>query len=269
MNESERAALERLIAIALHDSGQSRKVASFLLAWWNARRCGGFDLTDAWNLDEGLHQDMIVVLRMTIRLNAYPDRLGYGEQLRQIEALWHAEQLAMNRTYFFAVLTDAETFCEVSEDKRARVHTLTHEAFGAMAFMNRRYVLELIEEATVVGAPGHEDLELEGNAVESTSELSAASERQPPQRDWDTHPDHTRRIVVLPDKASWEYFNEGACLRVLEISQKGRDILAKGEISDLFEDTKEEFEQWFKFLHTGEVPGGNPYIVSAHWWGLE
>ena len=30
------AALERLIAIAHSDTGQSRRVADFLLAWWNA-----------------------------------------------------------------------------------------------------------------------------------------------------------------------------------------------------------------------------------------
>ncbi|MEL1264459.1 DUF7673 family protein [Pseudoxanthomonas putridarboris] len=90
MNELERVALERLIAVALHDSGQSRKVANFLLAWWNAPRCGGFDLTDIWNLDAAIQQDMIVVLCMTVRLSAYPGRLGYDEPLRRIEALWRA-----------------------------------------------------------------------------------------------------------------------------------------------------------------------------------
>jgi hypothetical protein len=40
LSERERAALERLIQIAQRDTGQSRKVANFLLAWWNADECG-------------------------------------------------------------------------------------------------------------------------------------------------------------------------------------------------------------------------------------
>jgi hypothetical protein len=35
------AALERLIQVAQGDTGQSRIVANFLLAWWNAEECGG------------------------------------------------------------------------------------------------------------------------------------------------------------------------------------------------------------------------------------
>jgi hypothetical protein len=34
------AALDRLVAIAQSDTGQSRRVANFLLAWWNAGSCG-------------------------------------------------------------------------------------------------------------------------------------------------------------------------------------------------------------------------------------
>ena len=34
--DATKAALDRLIGIAQRDTGQSRKVANFLLAWWNA-----------------------------------------------------------------------------------------------------------------------------------------------------------------------------------------------------------------------------------------
>jgi hypothetical protein len=34
-------ALERLLTIAESVTGQSRQCANFLLAWWNARDCGG------------------------------------------------------------------------------------------------------------------------------------------------------------------------------------------------------------------------------------
>ncbi len=45
MKSDEKAAFHRLVAIAQRDTGQSRRVADFLLAWWNAGECGGFDLT--------------------------------------------------------------------------------------------------------------------------------------------------------------------------------------------------------------------------------
>ena len=44
-------ALNRLLTIAKGNAGQSRFVANFLLAWWNAGRDGGFDLTYLWNVD--------------------------------------------------------------------------------------------------------------------------------------------------------------------------------------------------------------------------
>jgi hypothetical protein len=46
-SQAERAALERLVAHAHGDTHQSRRVAAFLLAWWNAGECGAFDTTTA------------------------------------------------------------------------------------------------------------------------------------------------------------------------------------------------------------------------------
>ena len=40
LTEHQQAALERLIYVARADTGQSRRVASFLLAWWNAAEIG-------------------------------------------------------------------------------------------------------------------------------------------------------------------------------------------------------------------------------------
>ena len=45
-------ALTRLIEIAQKDTGQSRRVADFLLAWHNAAENGGWDVTDLWNVDQ-------------------------------------------------------------------------------------------------------------------------------------------------------------------------------------------------------------------------
>jgi hypothetical protein len=45
MLRAERQALENLLQIAQGDTGQSRRVADFLLAWRNAGQCGSYDLT--------------------------------------------------------------------------------------------------------------------------------------------------------------------------------------------------------------------------------
>jgi hypothetical protein len=50
MTTDQKASMERLIAIAQSDTGQARRVADFLLAWWNAGECRGFDLTNLWAL---------------------------------------------------------------------------------------------------------------------------------------------------------------------------------------------------------------------------
>ena len=86
----QKAALERLIQVALGDTGQSRKVANFLLAWWNAEECGGFDLTDLWRVDTAIAADMVTVFSMVAERNNYPDTLGFGEQLERIVASWRS-----------------------------------------------------------------------------------------------------------------------------------------------------------------------------------
>ena len=73
MHSAQRAALERLIAIARSDTGQSRRVAGFLLAWWNAPECGGFDLTDLWAVDRSIAADMLTVFALLIECRDYPD----------------------------------------------------------------------------------------------------------------------------------------------------------------------------------------------------
>jgi len=72
LQDSERAALERLIQIAQRDTGQSRIVANFLLAWWNAAECGGFDLTDVWSVDASIAADMLTVFALLTLRHSYP-----------------------------------------------------------------------------------------------------------------------------------------------------------------------------------------------------
>lgn len=65
-------ALRRLIAVARQDTGQARRVANFLLAWWDAESCGGFDLTDLWNVDDAIAADMLTVFAMLAQHRCYP-----------------------------------------------------------------------------------------------------------------------------------------------------------------------------------------------------
>lgn len=83
-------ALARLVAIAKSDTGQSRRVANFLLAWWNADRDGGFDFVDLWNVDEAIADDMTIVFAMVARHRHYPDAYGLGPDFEQIVTIWRS-----------------------------------------------------------------------------------------------------------------------------------------------------------------------------------
>ena len=85
------AVLKRLIAIAQSDTGQARRVADFLLAWWNAGECGGFDLTNLWGLDRSIADDMVIVFGYVARTNAYPDALGFNAEFQSIVRGWRPE----------------------------------------------------------------------------------------------------------------------------------------------------------------------------------
>lgn len=82
------AALQRLIRIARSNTGQSRIVAGFLLAWWNAEECGGFDLTDLWGVDTSIAADMLRVFALLAECQQYPDTLGYGKDFEAIVRAW-------------------------------------------------------------------------------------------------------------------------------------------------------------------------------------
>jgi hypothetical protein len=91
MTTDQKAALERLIAIAQSDTGQARRVADFLLAWWNAGECGGFDLSNLWGVDASIAEDMVIVFGYVARANAYPDALGFNVQFQSIVRGWRPE----------------------------------------------------------------------------------------------------------------------------------------------------------------------------------
>lgn len=91
VSPKEHEALERLLSIAASDTGQSRRVADFLLAWWNAGSCGGFDITTAWGLDTAIADDVISVFGLAVRCGSYPDTLGYSKGFERVVHAWRPE----------------------------------------------------------------------------------------------------------------------------------------------------------------------------------
>ena len=91
VSAEEIAALERLLVHAQRDSGQSRIVADFLLAWWNSGTCGAFGLTALWSLDSPIVADMAIVFSLIGRVHRYPDSLGYEAEFRAIVRAWRPE----------------------------------------------------------------------------------------------------------------------------------------------------------------------------------
>lgn len=94
MNPQETIALQRLIDIAQGNTGQSRRVADFLLAWWNAGTCGGFDLTILWGVDTAIAEDLVAVFTSLARVHDYPDTLGYEKAFQLIERNWRSPATA-------------------------------------------------------------------------------------------------------------------------------------------------------------------------------
>lgn len=90
ITENQGRALHRLIDIARRDTGQSKKVASFLLAWWNAEQLGGFDLTDLWAVDAAIEADMLdVIALIAANRGKYPNDFGLTREFQEIIKVWH------------------------------------------------------------------------------------------------------------------------------------------------------------------------------------
>ena len=83
----EHLALQRLVQIAKRDTGQSTRVANFLLSWWDAESCGGFDPTDLWTLDEGIVADVFLVLQLISKNRGkHPDKFELSDEFEAIIA---------------------------------------------------------------------------------------------------------------------------------------------------------------------------------------
>jgi hypothetical protein len=91
MEDRIRFALEKLLNIAHQDSGQGRRVANFLLAWWNAEVHGGFDLTDLANVDQEVSEDMATIFTWLAREEDVVYPYEYRSEIEQVIARWRPQ----------------------------------------------------------------------------------------------------------------------------------------------------------------------------------
>jgi hypothetical protein len=83
-------ALDRLIEIARSDTGQARRVANFLLAWWNGDDCGHFPIADLFGVDPTIatHITTIVGFLGQHEGAIYPDAFDRKAEMIDLVQRW-------------------------------------------------------------------------------------------------------------------------------------------------------------------------------------
>ena len=96
MDHNVDGAVRRLLAIAQGDTGQSRRVADFLLAWWNGSDLGHFPIEHLWNVDRAISTDMVAILAYLGQQPSavYADAFGFDAEMRALVERWRSEMLA-------------------------------------------------------------------------------------------------------------------------------------------------------------------------------
>lgn len=91
MDDALRAAFEQLLEVATSDTGQSRRAANFVLAWWNADNLNGFDLADIFSVDRDIARSMTIVVARLAEAPAaeYPN--AYRAEIENLIRLWRPE----------------------------------------------------------------------------------------------------------------------------------------------------------------------------------
>jgi hypothetical protein len=75
-----------------HPPGWLRR--NFLLAWWNAGDLGGFDLTEAWGLDEALREDLVTLFGFIARNKVYPSAFSFRFEFDVLARQWRPQVLS-------------------------------------------------------------------------------------------------------------------------------------------------------------------------------
>lgn len=94
MDADTTAALNRLIDLARSDTGQGRRAANFLLAWWNGPDWGGFDLADLFAVDRTVATDMTTVFAYLGQHPGaiYADAFGRADAMAELVDAWRSKK---------------------------------------------------------------------------------------------------------------------------------------------------------------------------------
>ena len=89
-----RVAARRLIELAKSDTGQARRVADFLMAWWNGPDLGKFDIADLFALDRAVSTDITTIIAFLAQHSGaiYPDQFGLREDIEDIIERWRTPE---------------------------------------------------------------------------------------------------------------------------------------------------------------------------------
>jgi hypothetical protein len=90
------AALTRLIEVAKSDTGQSAKVANFLLAWWTADEDNSFRISDVFGLDRQIGIDIATIIGFIANYPGavYADVFGERDAMGDLITLWGVSKRA-------------------------------------------------------------------------------------------------------------------------------------------------------------------------------
>src|SRR3546814_13074853 len=77
-------ALARLFALAQIDTGQARRAANFLLAWWNGDDWGHFPLADLFGVDDSVAADITAVFRFLAQHPGAISAAAWGDRGQMI-----------------------------------------------------------------------------------------------------------------------------------------------------------------------------------------
>lgn len=89
-------AVARLVDLAQSDTGQARRAANFLLAWWNGDDWGDFPIADLFGLDTAVATDVAAIVGFLAHHPGaiYPDAWGYRDAMAELVARWRPAQAA-------------------------------------------------------------------------------------------------------------------------------------------------------------------------------
>ncbi|MDX0109027.1 hypothetical protein GOC33_24140 [Sinorhizobium meliloti] len=93
MENRVRLGLKKLLNIAHDDTGQGRRVANFLLAWWNAEALGGYDIADLFAVDREVSEDMATIFTYLAREEDAVYPTDYRGEIKSLIKRWRPEKV--------------------------------------------------------------------------------------------------------------------------------------------------------------------------------